>query len=207
MIDELAGHGIEARCVVIADDENLDTARALGFDTVERDNDWLGRRFNDGMEFAGTHGADWIAPIGSDSWIDADYFVPLPGPSITRTSRMYAAVTADRLAELSVGKRGAGPYIFPAPLLASVGYRPAVDEIARRVDSSTIAGITERIHWRRRDLHPLQYIGFRGEPHLTPYGRLFRAWGTAERSDPWERLAEHYPIDLVERARAALVAP
>ncbi|HYI66355.1 MAG TPA: hypothetical protein VEW95_05490 [Candidatus Limnocylindrales bacterium] len=206
VIDELAGHGIEAQCVVIADDENLDTARALGFETVERDNEWLGRRFNDGMQHAGYHGADWIVPIGSDSWIDAAYFTPLPRATRTRTSGMYAPVELARLAELRVGRRGAGPYMLHRSLLEPIAFRPAIDEITRRVDSSTVRGIPGPIRWERRDLHPLQYIGFRLPPLITEYDRLWERWGVVERTDPWEQLATVYPIDLVERARQAMEA-
>ena len=69
--DELADHGIIASAVVIADDENLGTARDLGFGTVERDNVWLGRKFNDGYELAASAGIDYVVPLGSDDWIDA----------------------------------------------------------------------------------------------------------------------------------------
>jgi hypothetical protein len=205
VMDRLAGLAIEARCVVVADDENLDTARALGFDTVERDNEWLGRRFNDGIEYAAKHGAEWIVPIGSDSWISAAYFTPLPDPSITVTSALYAVVETERMAQLHVGNRGAGPYMFHRSLLEP-DFRPARDDISRYVDSSTVAGIRKPIAWHHRDRHPLQYIGFRGRPHLTPYRRLKEAWGVSESPDPWEQLAKHYPVDLVSRAQAALAA-
>lgn len=202
VIDELAQQGIEARCVVVADDSNLDTARALGFDTVRQNNDWLGRRFNDGMEYAGKHGATWIVPIGSDSWILPDYFLPLPEGELCRTSGAYAAVASDKMAVLDVGRHGAGPYMFHRSVFTR-GFRPARDELHRYIDSSTIAGLGH-IAWERRDLHPLQYVGFRGHPHLTPYDRLWRAWGTRESTDPWTELAAVYPADLVERARHCL---
>lgn len=204
VIDHLASQGVEARCVVIADDENLDIASALGFDTVRQNNKWLGRKFNDGMQYAGRHGADWIVPIGSDSWIDADYFLPLPDPAQTVTSALYTVVEARRMAILKVGNRGAGPYMFHRSLLGP-RFRPARDDIARHVDSSTVAGIRKEIIWDHRDLHPLQYVGFRGEPHLTSYERLKKVWGVSESRSPWKQLAEHYPADLVERARACLV--
>ena len=43
---------IEATAVVVACDENLDTARELGFATVQRDNQFLARRYNDGLQLA-----------------------------------------------------------------------------------------------------------------------------------------------------------
>lgn len=204
VIAALAQEGVEARCVVVADDENLDIARGLGFNTVERNNDWLGRRFNDGMEYAGKHGASRIIPIGSDSWIDPAYFLPLVPRKYTLTSSFYSVVTADRLAELNISDtKGVGPYVFPRVALRP-RFRPAKDEITHGVDTSTVKGIKMRLSWRRNDLHPLQYVGFRGVPHLSSYDGLYQKWGVREDLDPWARLAEHYPLDLVERARSVL---
>lgn len=203
VIADLATHGIEAHQVVIADDENLDTALSFGMHTVEQDNEWLGRRFNDGIEYAATHGAEWIVPIGSDSWIDPAYFLPLPNHRFTRTSGNYAAVKPDRMAVLKVGARNpAGPHMIHHSRLPE-SLRPAADCITRHVDSSTLKGL-RNIRWEYRDLHPLQYIGFRGVPHITSYDGLMRAWGIRESEDPWTELAEVYPADLVNRARECL---
>jgi hypothetical protein len=206
VIDELAKVGLEARQVVVADDENLDIARGLGFDTVERDNEWLGRRFNDGQEYAGRHGAEWIVPIGSDSWIDPAYLFPLPSIRQTRTSHMYAPVEPGRIAELRVGQVGAGPHMFHRSLMEPVRFRPAPDEINRNTDHNTVRGLRRPPRWEWRDLHPYQYIGFRHPPFITQYDRLWTRWGVAERTDPWDQLAAHYPADLVDRARAVMGA-
>ena len=203
VIAELAARGIEAQCVVVADDENLELARAHGFATVERDNEWLGRRFNDGMQYAGEHDASWVVPIGSDSWIDIEYLLPLPSIRSARTSRFYAVVKPDRIAQLVVERGGAGPYMLPAAALARAHFRPAKDELHRGIDGSTLAGLG-RLRWQYRDLHPLQYIGFRGNPHLTSYDRLWQYWGEREEGDPWTLLAERYDRVLVAAAQKAL---
>lgn len=201
VIDELAGHKIEARCVVVGDDHNLDLAASFGFDVVEQNNDWLGRKFNDGIEYAARHGAEWIVPIGSDSWIDPAYFLPLPDHTLTRSSAMYAAVTQDRIGYLNVAnpKNPAGPHMIHRSRLPE-SLRPARDELNRFIDSSTLNGL-RRVEWEFRNLHPLQYIGFRGHPHLTPYDRLWKAWGVRESADPWTELATVYPQELVDRVR------
>lgn len=207
VMDALAAQGVESRCVVIADDENLDLARERGFDVVERDNEWLGRRFNDGIEYAAQHGASRIIPIGSDSWIDPAYFLPLPSREYTLTASLYSVVTADRLGELRIDDtKGVGPYVFPRHVMRPSRFRPAKDAITHGVDSSTVKGIHMRIKWLRRDVHPLQYVGFRGVPHLSSYDGLYAKWGVRQHSDPWARLAEHYPLGLVQRARAILEA-
>lgn len=202
----LAARDVELRVVVVADDDNLDIARAAGFDTLEQNNDWLGRRFNDGIEYACRNGADWVAPIGSDTWISPDYLYPLPGTRTSRRSRMCAVVNQDRLAELYVTNVGVGPFLYHRSLLKPSGYRPAEDKISHGVDTSTMIGIREHrsIRWEERNLSPFQHIGFRGKPHLTKYSRLWAAFGVKEHYQPWQRLAEHYPADLVERARLAI---
>ena len=203
-IEVLAEHGIEGRCVVVACDENLDVARGLGFDTVEQTNDWLGRRFNDGKEYAGKHGADWIVPIGSDDLLDPAYLFPLP--TVIRSSHYYAPVEPTRLAELWVGGIGGGPRMYPRAVLEPVGFRPAPDEINRNTDHHAWNAIVRPgLEWR--DLHPLQYVGFRHPPFITRYDRLWAKWGKAERTDPWQRLAKVYPPDLIERIRRLMVTP
>jgi hypothetical protein len=205
VIDDLAHHDIEGRCVVVADDGNLDIARELGFDVVEQNNDWLGRKFNDGMEYAAKNGADWIVPIGSDSWIHTNYFLPLPQKGETRTSFHYAAVTYEKLAELHIrDEKGAGPYMLHRDLLKHAGFRPSRDDIRKSVDRSTIRGIGQPINWRQQNLSPFQYIGFRGQPHITPYRVLWEKLGRREHDNPWAVLRAHYPADLVQMAEDAL---
>lgn len=203
VIEKLRGMNIEGHCVVVADDENLDIARDLSFDVVERNNDWLGRKFNDGMEYAGTHGADFIVPIGSDSWIHPDYFRDLR-EGVTRTAAEYAAVEPLRMVTLQVGGYGAGPYVFERSLLEPSGFRPAEDHLRKSIDRSTMRGIGQPIRWRKHSVHALQYIGFRQEPLITSYEVLKRMWGRQEYAPPWPKLAELYPTDLVEMARKAL---
>lgn len=207
VIEELAREGIEAHCVVVADDENLELARIAGFETVERDNEWLGRRFNDGIQYAGEHGADWIVPVGSDSWVQTCYFLPLPPPSRARTSRYLATVTADRIAHLEIKpNHGGGPYMLHRSLFDRSGFRPGKDMIPRNTDRSMIDGLGVPVHWEVHDVDRLQHVSFRGSPHLTSYDKLWYYWGVREERDPWDQLAEAYPPALVAAARAALEA-
>lgn len=204
VIVELAASGIEAHCVVVADDENLELARAAGFETVERDNEWLGRRFNDGIEYAGQHGADWIVLVGSDSWVEAAYFSPLPVPDVIRTSTFLCTVTSDRLAHLEITpNHGGGPYMIHRSHLKP-GFRPAADLIGRHIDRSTVRGLVGPITWELRDLNRFQHVSFRGNPHLTRYEKLWNHWGVEEHRDPWEQLAAHYAPALVDAARVAI---
>lgn len=205
VIAHLRRNLIDARCVVIADDENLDIARSFGFDTVEQNNDGLGRKWNDGIKYAANHGAEWIVPIGSDSWIDPWYFIPLPDPSVARTSGLYCAVTHEKVGVCNVTnpRLSAGPYVFHRSLLEPSGFRPTDDNNSTNTDHSMLAGIGRtRIRWEHRDLHSLQYVGFRGEPHMTSYASLMRHWGIDELRP--EVLKNRYPSSLVDRAIAAI---
>ncbi len=209
VIDQLAKWGHEAYCVVVADDENAGTARELGFSVVETPNDWLGRKFNDGMQYAVDHGAIWVVPIGSDSWIDPWYFRELPPDrsDVVRTSEMYAPVTEHTVAICRVaGTNPAGPHMFHRDLLAKAGSRPMPDRIHKHTDSNTIRALSP-FRWELQTVHPLQYIGFRAVPFITRYEDLWQRWGVVEYEDPWARLAKHYPADLVERAQAAMRQP
>lgn len=204
VIDALRAAEVDANCVIVADDDNLDLARERGFAVVERDNEYLGRRFNDGIEYAARQGATRIVPIGSDSWIDPAYLLPLPPKTTFRTSSRYCVVTQDRLAELDVSDvNGVGPYVINRHMLRNGHFRPAQDTLKHGIDRSTMKGVRHRIT-QRRDLHPYQYVGFRGTPHMTTYEGLVATWKAVERTDPWSILARHYPEGLVERARKAL---
>jgi hypothetical protein len=126
--------GIDAACVVIADDANLELAREFGFGTIQRANDFLGARWNDGYQFAGEEGVDFIVPIGSDSWVHPSYFKDLPEPkgNTILTSRYYALVNeqGSRLARLEIrGSDGVGPHVVPTKLIQGSGYRPVREDI------------------------------------------------------------------------------
>lgn len=216
VIEALAGHGIDAFQVVIADDENLDIARAAGAATIECPNAEdgqviLGRRWNLGTQFAAREGADWLVQIGSDSWIDPAFFLPLTEPGVTLTSPAYAAVLAHRMAELWVSPgnltHAAGPYVFHRSLLEPSDFAPC-EEHSLFTDTSTVGGIERttgrRITWQSRTIHPFQYVGFRRKPLMTTYRNLARRWLVREYRDPWPLLAQYYPPDLVERARRVM---
>lgn len=204
-MDFLVERGVEARCVVIADDGNADTAESLGFDVLRHPNYPLARRFNDGIAHAARNGAEWIVPIGSDSFLDPAYLFPLPDKGVMRSSTLYAVAEAGRLGQLRVKTgSGVGPYMIHRDNLPR-SLRPARDWRKRGVDGSTLRGLVGQRRVEMVDLHPWQYVGFRSQPQMNPYDKLFRRLGVAEETEVAERLSEHYPSDLVERAIAACV--
>jgi len=211
VFDRLADHAIQARCVVIADDENADIAESLGFDVLRRPNYALGRKFNDGIQHAAMRGADWIVPIGSDSFIDPAYFLPLPKAKVMRSATLYAIAEPNRLGRCKIRtSKGVGPYMIPRRSLPRT-LRPADDKLKRGVDGSTMKGLRRPLRRQVVDLHPYQYVGFRrpGEPpdpdhpQINRYDKLYRLIGVGQESNVAERLSEFYPPELVERALAA----
>ena len=205
-IDFLNARGVDAGQVVIADDDNADTAASMGFAVLRRRNYALGRRFNDGFEYAARHGAEWIVPIGSDSFLDPAYLFPLPAEGVMRTSSLYAIAEPGRLGRLrKQGGVGVGPYMLPRSCLPK-DLRPANDVKRRGVDSSTMKGLKKRPLYEFTDLHPWQYVGFRSYPQLNPYNKLYSRLGVGEEPEVVERLSEYYPAGLVERALAACEA-
>ena len=209
VIGHLAERKVEAHCVVVADDANADIAEELGFDVLRSRNYALGRKFNDGIEYAARHGAEWVVPIGSDSFIDPAYFLPLPGEGVMRSSTLYALAEPARLGRLKIRNGpGVGPYMIPRTYLPK-SLRPAQDMRKRGVDGSTLAGLKRGYSVEKVDLHPWQYVGFRrpdpapGHPQMNSYSKLYGRLGVGEEPEVTEALSEYYPLRLVERALAA----
>src|SRR5688572_14547654 len=77
---DLIENGVDATAVVVADDENLDTARDLGFGWVRHDNQYTSQKFNEGIYLAcnNPRPADYVVPCGSDDWVDYRLFLELP---------------------------------------------------------------------------------------------------------------------------------
>lgn len=194
----LQAAGIDAQQVVVADDENVDIARGKGFHVVEQNNDWLGRRFNDGIEYAARNGADWIVPIGSDSWIDPAYFLPLPHWKHTRTGTAYAMFTSEGGHTLAVPE--VGPYMIHKSRLRS-SLRPARDDINQGVDRSTLQGLRSVV-LQVVNLHELQYVAFRGETYLSSHKSLVTIYGVKKMT--WEDLDINvFNKDLIEAVQHA----
>lgn len=210
--------------VIVADDENLDIAHGFGFDTVVQSNDELGRKFNDGIEFACRQGADFVVLIGSDDWMHADLFDRLPadegreptfdegvtavtwgpGPEVI-TGRVLTLVNlaGGVLQRLHVRSHyGVIPWIFPRSALEPSGFRPIKESVNRGIDGSMIAGLGFSPNWVFTDPHDLCRVDFKSKVNLTPYRGLAKNLGYgAEETDPWSLLAEKYPATLVDQAR------
>lgn len=204
LIHELAGLGVQAYQVIVGDDANLDTARELGFTVLRRPN-VLGRRINDGFEYAFREGgADHVCYVGSDDWLLPEHLADLPPQGRARASRWVAHVSPDgRWLACVEGSpvRGRVPWTLSRGLLEPVGYRPADDDKRRFLDTSIMDGFpvtrAEAFEFHAED-DPLRCVDFKSDgEQMTPW-RLHVPRGNA-RPNPFELLATRYPADLCER--------
>lgn len=209
--DLMTASGVAATAVVVADDSNLKVARSLGFATVSRNNDQLGRKWNDGYQVAGEEGADFMVPLGSDDWVDARMFteLPLPKANQIRCARRSSIVneTGTRLAHLNITYDGGdGVRVIPAALIEPLRYRPAHEDRKRAIDTSVIHRLRSRdirpelVYY---DLHPLQIVDFKSDgTQLNGYRDCLGFQDGDESDDPCRLLGEHYPEEAIEEMRA-----
>ena len=208
--DALEAEGVCASAVVVADDENLDTARDLGFATVERDNRFTSRRFNDGIQLAcdrrfNPHPVDCVVPVGSDDWVDWRLFTDLPDTRTMVGFQRMAFVREDGR-ELTVrhinSEGGSGIRIWPRQLFKPLGYRPADEDRKRGCDTSILVN-TRRAHDGRmniehRDTDPLRIVDWKtAGANLNPYDTLNRHRAELTR-DPFQVLRGRYPDDALD---------
>lgn len=208
-----AATNVEATAVVIGEGPLLDFAYELGFATVERDNDALGRRFNDGFQLAcdpayNPSPADYVIPCGSDDWIDPVILREMPTNAVGVFRRM-AVVNEERteLTKLNVRhKTAAGPKIIPAAFIAATGYRPSEEDRRRAIDCSTIEGIKAALGvWPPMvglDVHGLQIVDWKSHgEQLNSYAMLCGHRHADRAGDLWAELAEFYPSEAIEEMR------
>ena len=200
-------HGIEATALVIADDDNLSIAREYGLQTLRRANSPLGCKWNNGYEYACRNGADYVAPCGTDDWLDPDYLAQLPEWNQIRASRASSVVNEDgtRLATISIGYEGGdGIRIIPVGLLEACGYRPAADHRERAIDTSVWMTLnrTERYSFVYSD-DPLAIVEFKSPTNqLNSYESCAGGFPSVRHADPWGMLRGRYPGEFVDAAEA-----
>ena len=186
--DELKDHGISASSVIIGDDDNIDIARSLGFAVVERDNEFLPRKFNDGYEYAFSAGFDYCYPVGSDSILTADQFINNLDSSEPIASHYYCMIHQSGTERIDVAIKvpgGIGPLIIPVAMLAQFP-RPIQEDMRRGCDNAARQTIlTAGIQILTREEHQWEHVAFQsGVTQITDYERIRRVYN-----------AEHYPVD------------
>lgn len=206
--DRLEEEGVRASAVVVADDENLDTARELGFAGAPRDNRFTSRKFNDGIQLAcdrryNPDPADYVVPVGSDDWVDWRLFLDLPDSRTVVGFQRMAFVREDGR-ELTVRhvncEGGVGIRIWPRHVMAATRFRPADEDRKRGCDTSILVNTRRaypNLRVEHRDLDPLQIVDWKswGE-NLNPYESLARH-RTELCRDPFAVLDGRYPAEAL----------
>jgi hypothetical protein len=211
--DALEREGIAATAVVVADDQNLTTAHHLGFATVERENTYLARKFNDGIQLAcdpryNPRPADFVVPFGSDDWADHRIFFALPAPNEMVGFQRLAVVREDGL-ELTTRhlgySGGSGIRIYPRELMAGLSYRPADEDLKRACDTSILTNL--RLHHgdnmkvMHYHLHDYQIVDWKSpSEQMNSYDTLGVHQATAS-GDPFVTLADVYPAEALADMR------
>jgi hypothetical protein len=212
--DNLIDEGVNATAVVIADDDNLATAHELGFGTIERDNTYLSRKFNDGMQLAcdRTHNprpADYVVPLGSDDWVDHKIFLDLPKPNVMVGFQRLAIVREDgrELVARHINTLGgAGIRIIPRWLIKPFGYRPGDEDRKRACDTSILMNLRQHHGDRMRvfhyHYHNHQIVDWKSpDEQLSTYESLAGFKGFVS-DDPFAVLADTYPAVALDEMRA-----
>jgi hypothetical protein len=212
--DALIDEGVNATAVVIGDDENLDTATELGFATIERDNQYLSRKFNDGMQLAcdkryNPQPADYVVPLGSDDWVDHTIFSDLPAPNVVVGFQRLAVVKEDG-SEITARHintlGGSGIRIIPRFLIEPFGFRPADEDRKRGCDTSILLNLREyhgdQMKVYHYHYHNHQIVDWKSPAQqLNSYAELTIFKGFTE-GDPFVALADTYPEEALSEMRA-----
>jgi len=209
--DELTAHKIKASAIVVADDENLDTATELGFGTVRRDNTFVSRRYNDGVQAAldaqfNGQPADFVVPCGSDDFVDWRIFLDLPGRHTVRCFQRLSFVREDGREMISrrlLNQGGCGIRVYPREVMQSRWFRPCDEDRHRACDTSILHNL-QRAHPALRiqyaGIDPRQIVDWKSpDNQLNPYRSLRPHRPLAEPSDPFTALRGIYQDEFLEQ--------
>ena len=142
---------INLKVIIISDDNNLNIAKKFGFITVKTNNEFLGRRFNNGFEKALEVGSDFILPVGSDSLITKE--VILSGANLSNSNSLVFSTMHSMLNEAgnrigcintassNKSQNKGALWFYNRGSVISAGKRPCKDRINSSCDRHTINSI------------------------------------------------------------------
>lgn len=211
--DALTAGGVDATAVLVgAEEEAGPLADELGFGVVVRDNRFLSRKYNDGIQLAcdpsfNSRPADFVVPFGSDDWADWRLFLDLPDqrtmvgfPNLSFVREDGCELTATRLDYAG----GCGIRVWPREVMASLGYRPADEDRVRGCDTSILINLQRAAEFRveHRDTDPRQIVDWKTEGgNVNPYATVATRWRGQSLGDPYDALADLYQADALDEMR------
>jgi hypothetical protein len=209
--DELNAEGLTATAVLIGSQQDLNQLADLGFGQIERDNDYLGRKFNDGIMLAtdpryNGRPADYVVPCGSDDWVDHRLFLDLPRDDTIVGFQRMSFVREDGQAMITANinyKGGAGIRIIPRALLEPLQFRPADEDRKRACDTSILSNLLlyhgGRLHVEHRHLHDRQIVDWKtSEEQINSFEVVEQQWRDQDHVHPFTELANIYPVEALE---------
>lgn len=206
--DELREHEIDADSVIIGNDDNIDIATALDFKVVERDNEYLSRKFNDGYEYAVRNSYDYVYPVGSDSILTADQFIGQVGNELPIASHYYTMINSSGEERIDVQIKvpgGIGPLIVPVDLLRNCP-RPIQEDLHRGCDNAARQTFLRAGHEiLTRECHQWEHVAFQsGVTQITDYERIRRVYQADEYeidNGVFPEIADRYDSDTIAAIR------
>lgn len=221
--DALLDAGVMASAIVVSDRDTLKLLKPhkLRFGWVRRDNQFVSRRFNDGIQLAtdpkyNPSPAQFVVPFGSDDWADHRLFVePLPAPDTIMGFQWMSFVREDGREISSTFldyTGGAGIRIIPRELVAPLGYRPADEDRERGCDTSILVNLRrhhgDNLRVRHMHLNERQIVDWKthGE-QLNAYENVTHLHRTTTSRDPFVELAPFYEADALEDMRSYYGVP
>jgi glycosyltransferase involved in cell wall biosynthesis len=211
--DALAEDGIEATAICIGDDDNLTTARDLGFGTIRRDNLFLSRKYNDGIQVAcdpefNPRPADYVVPCGSDDWVHPSLFVDLPPPDRVYGFQRMSFVREDGC-ELTTHfldyEGGCGIRIYPREIVRAKRYRPADEDRKRGCDTSILLNLkrARRLFVEHRESDAYEIVDWKSHRRqVNSYAHVAGRHRGSAPVDPFDVLADFFPSESLDEMRA-----
>ena len=167
---------INLKVIIISDDENLNIAKKFGFITVETDNEFLGRRFNNGFEKAIEIGSDFVLPVGSDSLITKN--IILSGVKLSNSNSLVFSTMHSMLNEAgnkigcintasgSENQNKGALWFYNRESIINAGKRPCKNNINSSCDRHTINSILEHnknINFKINNISYFQHLAIKSK--------------------------------------------
>lgn len=195
--------GVDCECVCIGDDANLDTAERLGFVTIEAPNQ-LGRRYNDGHEYAVREGFDFSFQCNSDQVFEPELLVAIaqaPRDKFIAT-RWLTAIHRNGKKAVSYRNPLWSMRAYPIDLLRRAP-RPCAEDIMSGCDRSAhegAAAANRAVPLVYVEHGPLETIQFESDVQVTPWARnqkIALMNGKWETAVPWDAIGQVHGVNLV----------
>lgn len=219
--DALIAAGVDATAVIVSDHDSLETLDpiSLGFATIDRDNEFVSRRYNDAIQLAtdpryNDKPADFVVPFGSDDWADYRLFLePLPGPDTIQGFQWISVVSEDGREIASThwnSEGGCGIRIIPRDLLEPLDFRPCDEDRRDGCDTSILFNLRrhhgDRMKVKHMHLHDRQIVDWKSSGvQLHSYRDVVSIRRSETTPDPFAVLAEFYPAEALDEMRAHYV--